>query len=185
MINEVDKSTFNNSWFKEDIPKIKLYSWYFFRIILFDNPFIISYRLKAFILRLHGAKIGDSFIIKPGVNIKFPWKLECGDFVSIGENAWIDNLDHVIIENQVTISQGAYILTGNHNFKKKSFDLITKPVIIKKGAWIGARAIICPGVIMANHSIVTVGSTLTVNTKEFTIYQGNPANAINKRIISD
>ena len=50
---------------------------------------------KRFLLRLFGAKIGKGVVIKPCVNIKYPWKLRIGNYVWIGENVWIDNLDTV------------------------------------------------------------------------------------------
>ena len=79
-------------------------------------------RLKIYLLKIFGAKIGKGVIIKPGVNIKYPWNLYIGDHVWIGENVWIDNLDDVIINNHVCVSQGAMLLCGNHNYKKSSFN---------------------------------------------------------------
>ncbi len=58
------------------------------------NPFS---GLKCSILRLFGAKIGKKVVIKPGVNVKYPWFLEIGDFSWIGEDVWIDNLGKVKI----------------------------------------------------------------------------------------
>ena len=51
--------------------------------------------LKVGLLRVFGARIGSGTVIKPRVTIKYPWKLEVGDHVWIGEQAWIDNLDQV------------------------------------------------------------------------------------------
>jgi acetyltransferase-like isoleucine patch superfamily enzyme len=59
--------------------------------------------------------------IKPSVNIKYPWLLEVGDHVWIGEEVWIDNLAKVRIGSNVCISQGAMLLTGNHDFTKSTF----------------------------------------------------------------
>jgi len=97
---------------------------------------------------------------------------------------WIDNLAKVEIGDNVCISQGAYLLTGNHNYKEETFDLIVKEIIIEDGVWIGAKSIVCPGVRLKTHSILTVGSVLTSDAEEYTIYQGNPAKSIRKRIIN-
>ena len=185
MKKKIRKQDFNNFWYNKTIPKKKFYSWYLFNIIVFSNPFIVSYWLKKIVLKLHGAKIGKRFIIKPGVKIKYPWNLECGNYVSIGEDVWIDNLEKVKLSDQVTISQGAYLFTGNHNYKKVSFDLIVKPIIVEYGVWIGAKTIICPGIKLNSHSIITAGSVLTKSTEPYTIYQGNPAIEIKKRILND
>ena len=60
--------------------------------------------------------------------------------------------------SNVCISQGATLLCGNHNFKKPGFDLIIDEIIVEDGVWIGAKSIVCPGVTLKSHSILTVGS---------------------------
>jgi len=133
------------------------------------------------LLKMFGAKIGEGLIIKTSVNIKFPWKLKIGDHVWIGENVWIDNLDDVIIGSNVCISQGAMLLTGNHDYTISSFDYRNAAIHIEEGVWIGGKAVVCPGVICKSHSILTVGSIATKNLDEYSIYQGNPAVVIRKR----
>ena len=134
-------------------------------------------------LRLFGAKIGKEVEIKPCVNIKYPWWLTIGNEVWIGENVWIDCLIPITIGNNVCISQGAILLTGSHNYKRPTFDLITKEVILEDGVWIGAFAVINAGVVAASHAVLTSGSVATKNLEAYSIYQGNPAVKIRSRII--
>ena len=105
-----------------------------------------------------------------------------GDYVWIGENVWIDNLDNVDIGNNVCISQGAFLLCGSHNYKKESFDLITKPIKVEDGVWIGAKSIVCPGVTCYKSAVLSVGSVATKDLESFSIYQGNPAKFTRKKI---
>ena len=51
---------------------------------------------------------------------------------------------------------------------------------IEDGVWIGAKSVVCPGLKMLSHSILTVGSVLTKDAEAYTIYQGNPAVAVKK-----
>ena len=141
-------------------------------------------RIKVFLLRVYGAKLGRGVVIKPCVNIKYPWKLVIGNYSWIGEKVWIDNLDQVSIGNSVCISQGAYLLTGNHNFKKITFDLVTAPISIEDGVWIGASAIVCPGVICSTHAVLSVAAVATQNLEPYFIYKGNPAIKTLERVIS-
>ncbi len=134
------------------------------------------------LLKLFGAKIGKKVVIKPNVNIKYAWNIEIGDYSWIGENVWMDSLDKIIIGKNVCISQGVYLLTGNHNYKKSTFDLIIKKIIIEEGAWIGAKSIVIPGAICKKHSILTVGSVSPAIMQEMTIYRGNPAVEVKKRM---
>ena len=107
-----------------------------------------------------------------------------GNDVWLGENAWIDNLDEVIIGNNVCISQGALLLTGNHDYTLSTFDYRNAPIIIEDGAWIGAKTVVCPGIKVKSHAILTVGSTATKNMEAYGIYQGNPALKIRTRNIT-
>ena len=161
--------------------KPKLILWILTNIIFFKSAIPYPSSFKAFILRLFGAKLGIGIIFKPCINIKFPWKLSIGDYCWIGENVWIDNLDHVMIEDNVCISQGALLLTGNHNYKKQSFDLETGTITLKTGVWIGAKAIVCPYVICNKNAVLSVGAVATKNLLENTVYAGNPATAVRPR----
>jgi putative colanic acid biosynthesis acetyltransferase WcaF len=75
------------------------------------------------------------------------------------------------------------LLCGNHNYKKSTFDLMVGNITIEEGAWVGAQAVVCPGVRLGSHSILTVGSVATSSVPAFSIYQGNPAQKIREREI--
>lgn len=154
--------------------------WLVIRGILFST-WIPGSGWRCLILRGFGARIGKNVNIKPYVRIKFPWKLRIGDFSWVGENAWIDNLAEVHIGSNVCVSQGVYICTGNHDYKKESFDLITSPVVVEDGSWLCAFSKIAPGVTIKRNSVVGFGSVVVKNTEEDAVYSGNPAVAIRKR----
>ncbi|HTE24056.1 WcaF family extracellular polysaccharide biosynthesis acetyltransferase [Flavitalea sp.] len=184
-MNTVDNSLYNNDWYGNKIgaSRSQQILWYFFNVVFFINPLNPSSALKKFILKLFGAKIGRGVVIKPGVNIKYPWKLFIGDYSWIGEKVWIDNLANVVIGKSVCISQGAMLLTGNHNYAAKEFDLMVLAISIEDGVWLGAKSVVCPGITCKTHSVLSVQSVATKNLEAFTIYQGNPAVAIKDRII--
>lgn len=177
-----DLSVYNNSWFQPG-SAIKRFAWHYINAIFFKSGIFPMYGLKVFLLKLFGAKIGKGVLIKPFVNIKYPWLLSMGDHVWIGEEAWIDNVAMVTIGNHVCISQGAYLLTGNHNYKKITFDLEPGEIVLEEGVWIGARSIVCPGITCKSHSILSVGSIATTNLEPYSIYSGNPATKIRERVM--
>ena len=179
----IDLSRFDNSWYRPG-SLFKRTLWYFCNEIFLHTSLPYPSSLKRYLLRLFGARMGRNVVIKPNVRIKFPWLLQVGDNVWIGESVWIDNLCQIIIGNNVCLSQEAYLLTGNHDFKSKAFDLIVKPIAIEDGVWVGARAIVCPGVTLKSHSIITVGSVIQQDTEPYTIYRGNPAVTVRKREIT-
>jgi putative colanic acid biosynthesis acetyltransferase WcaF len=179
---KVNLASFNNNWYKQK-SGFKGLLWYIVSILFFKNALFPFYGFKVFLLELFGASIGENVLIKPNVNIKYPWLLSIGNNVWIGEQVWIDNLAKVTIGNDVCISQGALLLCGNHNYKKISFDLMVGEIILEDGVWICAKAIVTQNVLCKNHSIVSTGSVLTSNTDDYGIYSGNPAVKIKNRTI--
>lgn len=174
-------NTFQNKNFHRGASKPKELLWMLCSALFFQHSLAILNGLKVRLLSAFGAKVGKGVLIKPGVHIKFPWKLSIGNHVWIGEKAWIDNLAPVTIADHVCISQEAYLLTGNHNYKKATFDLMTQPIVLEAGSWIGARSVVCPGVTVGAGAILTVGSVATKDLEANGIYQGNPAVKIRAR----
>lgn len=183
---KTDLTKFNNSWYYAEYPagKPKIILWFIINSLTINSYLPIPIAVKAFILRLFGAKIGSGFVIKPKVNIKFPWLLEVGNNVWIGELVWIDNFAKVTIADNACVSQGAMLLTGNHDYKKSAFDLMIGEIYLEEGAWIGAKAVVCPGIRCKSHSVLTVSSVATKDLTAYSIYQGNPAVLVKTRTIN-
>ncbi len=179
---KTDLSKFKNTWFKMGANPVKRYLWYFVKEAFVNSSFPIS-AVKIMFLRMFGAKIGKGVLIKPHVIIKFPWNLSIGDHVWIGENVWIENQAKVNIGNSVCLSQRAMLITGNHDFKKTTFDLIIGEINLEEGAWVGAGAMICPGTTFKSHAILTMGSVASGTLEAYSIYQGNIAVKIKDRVI--
>ncbi len=175
-------SEYNNSWYNPG-SKIRRGLWYVTNILIMRNPFIPISTIKCSVLRMFGAKIGQNIVIKPRVNIKYPWFLSIGDNTWIGEDVWIDNLATVSIGKNVCLSQGAMILCGSHDYTRSNFDLVVKSVIIEDGVWIAAQATVSQGIICKSHSILSLKSVATRPLEPYGIYQGNPAKLVKKREI--
>ena len=155
---------------KQDLSKYKLpKNWVRGRNFVFEAIWIIFFRpiisssipgsyWRKLILIFFGAKIGKDIRLNYGLKVKFPWKLIIGNYCWIGEDTWIDNIETVRIENNVCISQGVYFCTGNHNYKKSTFNLISKPIFIDSEVWICAKSIIGPGLKIGQSSVILLGS---------------------------
>lgn len=183
-MKKVDLFNFENSEYNPG-SFIKRTLWFFSDFLLMQRLLFFSSTLRIKLLTIFGAKIGKNVNLKPSVQVKYPWFLEIEDNVWIGEHVWIDNLAFVKVESNACLSQGCYLLTGNHNYKSTKFDLITGSITIEEGAWIGAKSIVCPGITCGSHSILSAGSVATKNLENYSIYQGNPAIFIRKREIKE
>lgn len=183
MQRDVCLASFDGSDFNKGAGFLKITIWYFVNALIVRaswNPFM---RIKVALQRAFGAKIGKGLVIKNEVRIKSPWNLVVGDDCWLGEGCWIDNLDKVVIGSNVCISQGAMLLTGNHDYTNPTMPYRNAPISIEDGAWIGAQTTVCPDVTVHRNAILTVGSVATKNMEANGIYQGNPAVKIRERKI--
>jgi len=180
----VKLSEFDNSWFDPGGGIFKRFIWYWVNALLFDSCLLPLSGPKCFILRLFGASVGNNVTLKPSIRIKYPWHLKIGDNVWIGEGVWVDCLANVEIGNDVCISQDAYLLTGNHDYKDVKFGLVIGEIKIHDGAWLGARSITCPGTTVSRNAVLTAGSVLQKDAEANGIYRGNPAEYVRTREFS-
>jgi putative colanic acid biosynthesis acetyltransferase WcaF len=181
---QVDLSKYSPGKFDRGAGILKEGLWLVVSLILFRLcPFSFS-APKRMVLRIFGARVGIGVTIKPQVKITFPWKLEIGNHVWLGEECWLLNLERITIGNNVCISQRAFLCTGSHNYKLSTFDLITKPITVEDGVWLGAACWVGPGVVAGADSVLTAGSVATKNLEAGGIYRGNPALLLKQRVIS-
>lgn len=155
--------------------------WYLVKMIFFLSSFPYSSNFKVKLLRLFGAKMGKSIIIKPRVNIHFPWKLIIGDNVWIGEESFLLNFEPLTIGNNVCVSQRAFLCGGNHNYKISSMPYRNGPIILEDGCWIGASSFVGPNVIIGIDTVVSAASVVTQSLPDNSIYRGNPAQFMKNR----
>jgi putative colanic acid biosynthesis acetyltransferase WcaF len=132
-------------------------------------------------MRCFGASVGHGVIIKPGAKITFPWRISIGDNSWIGEGVWLLNLDRIEIENNVCISQNAFLCTGSHDWSIERFTLITRPIVIRAGVWIAANVSIGPGVTIGRNTVVTMGSVVSHSLPEGMVCSGNPCKPVKPR----
>ena len=165
-------------------PRWKVALWYAVSYVFFASALPWPYPLKTALLRWFGARVGVGLVIKPSVRIKNPWRLTLGDHCWLGESVWIDNLADVTIGHHVTLSQGALLLTGNHDYTRSNFPYRLGRIALEDGVWVGAQSVVCPGVSCHSHAILTVGSVATRPLAAWGIYAGNPAQFVRERVIT-
>lgn len=160
----IDLSKFNNSDFDRGAGRVKEFIWMLVRALFFQTRIPIPSRFRCALLKMFGAKVGKQVVIRSGVNITFPWRLEIGDCVWIGDEVFILSLARVKICDHVCVSQRAFLCTGSHDFSKKTFDLITNPITINSHSWIAAQAFIGPGTTIPEGTMVRAGQVVTRNS---------------------
>ena len=163
------------------VSKAKEIAWYFIKMIFFLSAFPYPNALKKMLLKLFGAKIGNGVVIKPRVNIHFPWKLRIGNHVWIGEEVFILNFEKIEIGNQVCVSQRAFLCGGNHDYRDPSMPYRNGPIVLQDGCWIGAGCFVGPNVTVGIDTIVSAGTVVTKSLAGNGIYKGNPITYLKPR----
>lgn len=130
-------------------------------------------------------KVGSNLNIASGVMFGRGARISIGTDSGIGEGSRIVCMDDVNIGDDVMIGPEVMILTGGHAIDDPVIRLIdqkivTAPVIIEDDVWIGARAILLPGVTVGSRSVVAAGSVVTKDVSSGTLVGGNPAKLIKK-----
>lgn len=149
--------------------------WLVTKRVFFQTSIPWPSELKVCILRFFGAKIGRGVVIKPRVNIWFPWKLELGHHVWIGEEAVLLNFEPIIVGCNCCISQQSFLCAGGHNFRDVSFSYRNAPIRLGDGVWLQARAFLCPGVCIGAEAVVIACSLVKNDVPANSIYEGIPS----------
>ena len=176
-----DLSSYDNSWYSPGRGTVVTALWFFVGSPVVRSHLLPFSSVRRFILRCFGAKVERGVVLKPGIRVKYPWLLSLGRHSWVGEDVWIDNLVQVTIGKDACLSQGAYLCTGNHDWSDPFFGLKVLPVVVEDGAWVGARALICPGVRIGQGGVATAGSVVMKSIPAFEIHSGNPAQFVKVR----
>lgn len=146
---------------------------------LSPRPFFWGWRRG--ILRLFGAKIGHNVHIYPSVRIAVPWNLQVADGAAIGDKATLYALGEIQIGERATVSQGAHLCAGTHDWRQPSMPLVKSPINIGADAWICADAFVGPGVTVGDRAIVGARAVAMKDVPGEAIVAGNPARQVRKR----
>jgi acetyltransferase-like isoleucine patch superfamily enzyme len=141
--------------------------------------------IRALFSQLIGKEVDESFLLIP------PFYTACGDEIRVGRNVFVNqnctfhDLGGVDIADDVLIGPNVSIITTSHPVEpsQRRAATIGKPIVIEKGVWIAAAAIIIGGVTVGAHSVVAAGSVVTKDVSANTLVGGNPARVI--RSIAD
>ncbi len=142
------------------------------------NP---MHKWRILILRCFGATIGKTNFIYPDCKIWAPWFLKTEDVVTIGPGVEIYNPGGVQLGHHSILSQQAYLCGATHDYNSIDFTYIKKEIIIEPYVWICAKAVVLPGVICHEGSVLGAAAVTSKNLDEWTLYSGNPAKEIKKR----
>jgi len=144
-----------------------------------------SHLFRLLIYYLAGMKIGKNSRIHIGARFFNPVNIKVGQGTIIGDNAFLDGRDKLVIGDCVDIASEVMIYNSEHDINSEDFHAINAPVEIGDYVFIGPRAIILPGVKIGKGAIVAAGAVVAKDVLDFAIVGGVPAQVIGERKIKD
>jgi len=136
---------------------------------------------RLLILRIFGATIHGRPFVHGRAHIQQPWNLILHHRACLGDKATAYSLGLIEIGADATVAQEAYLCTGTHDFTSPQLALQTAPITVGRGAFVGARSFILPGVTLGEGCIVGAAAVVTKDVAPYSIVAGNPAKPIGTR----
>lgn len=165
--------------------KLRRFLWLMaWRLLAAWMPYFAGNNWRVWLLKWFGMKYCMHVSVYPSVRVWAPWNIELGSYVAIDEDVNLYSVDKITIGTKVAISREAFICTASHDITKPNRPLVTAPITICDGVWIGARAIVLPGVTIGEGAVVAAGAVVTKDVEPFTVVAGNPARFIKARVIA-
>jgi len=146
-------------------------------------PFYTARHL--FYRKVMGVRIGRSSSIAMDcflTGFATGWSIRLGDNSAVNRRCYLDGRRGIEIGNNVNVSPEVYIVTFTHDPQSPTFACKGAPVVIDDHAWIGARAVLMPGVHVGEGAVVGAGAVVTHDVAPYSIVGGVPARPIGERV---
>lgn len=140
-----------------------------------------AYGFRRMLLRLFGAKIGQGVIIRPTVEVTYPWKVIIGEHAWIGDHAVLYSLGHIHIGAHSVISQRSYLCGGDHDYTQIDFPIRGRDIHIGSEVWVAADVFVAPGVTIGDGVVIGSRSSVYHDQPERMVCMGSPCKPIKPR----
>lgn len=133
---------------------------------------------RLFVLRCFGAELHGTPFVHARARIAQPWNLVLHHRACLGDGATAYSLGRIELQEGATVAQEAYLCTGTHDFTSEALPLQTAAIVIGRGAFVGARAFVLPGVTLGSGCVVGAMAVVTRDVAAGARVAGNPARRI-------
>lgn len=144
-----------------------------------DN--VIFIRLRGFLASPFFKSCGKKLGIGRNVVFYDPSKISFGSYVYIAYNCWFAAAEEIVVEDEVLFGPGIIVTSTNHDRQNGSYRFgsgIDKPILIKKGSWIGGNSTITAGSVVGSGSIVGANTVVSGVVNDNVLFAGNPGRQV-------
>ena len=141
---------------------------------------LVARRVRREALRLLGVAIQRPAEIRYGFDLLNP-ALTLGPGVFINRHVSISNTAQVTLEENVALGPGVLITTTHHHMGtpgRRQGPVEPRPVHLGRGTWVGARAVILPGVTIGPGCVIAAGAVVARDCAANGLYAGVPARRV-------
>lgn len=149
--------------------------WSVVEITLFRRSFHTWSGWRCWLLRLFGAEIGENCIIRRTVKIYYPWQLDIGNLVIIGDKVKLYSVGKITLSDRCMVSQEACLYASTNDFTLPNSPLERAPIVVGSDAWVCTRAFVGPGVTVGERAVVGACAVIAVDLPQGTVAAGDPA----------
>jgi maltose O-acetyltransferase len=195
-MNAPEKGSVAGGFLREKIAGVKLGELLFAQVEAFvfwlagGVPGVIGFALRTLVFKLFFKSLGGFCWVQPGVTVVSANRLRVGKHFGCNTGTYINAVggvtmgDYVLLGSNVTISSGMHPIEGRQPpiFARPT---VPKPIRIEDDVWIGAGAVIMPGITLARGSVVGANAVVTRDTEEYSVNVGIPARKVRSRYDSE
>lgn len=138
---------------------------------------LLSSGLRIKLYRMFGFKEINTYNIRDNVFF-YSNKITIGKGSFVNRSCYFYNTDWIKIGSEVAIAPEVMLCTNTHemgNEYRRASEVKSSPIFIEDGSWIGARAIILPGVTIGKGCVIAAGSVVITDCLPNCLYAGVPA----------
>lgn len=154
------------------------------RFSIYNMSTIPSRRLRKWLYKGLGVRIGKNVVLHFKTEIRSPYNLFLGKGTIIGDNAVLDARMGLVLGDNVNLSSNVSIWTLQHDHRSPDFACMQNrkmAVRIEDRAWLGCNVIVLPGVTIGEGAVCCAGCVVAKDVDPYTIVAGIPAKKVGER----
>jgi putative colanic acid biosynthesis acetyltransferase WcaF len=137
---------------------------------------------RVALLKVFGCRVSGQPFVASSARIEKPWYLTLKDKACLGPRSEVYNLGPVTLLARSTVAQQVYLCAGTHDLSDPKLPLVVGPIVIGEDVFIGARALVLPGVTIGTGAVIGAGAVVTKDMPEWMVCAGNPCRPIKERL---
>ncbi|MEO1591179.1 MAG: acyltransferase [Cyanobacteria bacterium J06632_22] len=142
---------------------------------------VLSCWLRKQIFTVLGMQLGAGTVLRGGSYL-YGGRLTTGQNCQVNRGCYFDFTGPITFEDNVVVGHGVTFVTAEHNIggpeRRAGKSIIGRPIVLKSGVWVGANALLLPGVTVQAGAVIAAGAVVTKSVPANTLVAGIPARIV-------